>query len=150
VDDARSEGTVVGARRAGRPPATANGRRALRLLAVLALTEAVAGCGDFRDAAAITGKTIRYQVEYFGSAVDAQSHSALTITYSTNEGEQQQRNVSLPWTKSIGPAGRGFTASVKAQFNGFGTISCRIVADSEVIVTQTSSLDPYAEVACSA
>jgi len=117
---------------------------------VLALTEALAGCGDFRDSTAITGKTIRYQVEYFGSSVDTMSHSALTITYSTDEGEQQQKNVSLPWTKSIGPAGRGFTASVKAQFNGFGTISCRIVADSEVIVTQTSSLDPYAAVECSA
>ncbi|WP_313674239.1 hypothetical protein, partial [Mycolicibacterium sp.] len=62
---------------------------------MLALTEAVAGCGDFRDAAAITGKTIRYQVEYFGSAVDTLSHRALSITYSTNEGEQQQKNVSL-------------------------------------------------------
>jgi hypothetical protein len=109
----------------------------------------VAGCSHFGDDA-VTGKTIRYQVEYYGSSVDSLSHSALAITYSTSEGEQEQRNVSLPWTKSIGPATRGFTPSVKAQFNGLGTIICRIVADSDVIVTQTSREDPYAKVACSA
>lgn len=123
--------------------------RRICLPLLLAMATVVAGCNP-PGSAGLTGKTIRYQVEYYSSALDSQSHSALTIVSSTNEGEEQQRNVSLPWTKAIGPANRGLTASVKAQFDGFGTISCRIVADGEVVVTQTSAQQPYPTVECSA
>lgn len=120
-----------------------------RVVALTALAVLVAGCNPVRPDQGITGKTIRYQVEFFGSPVDRLSHTALNITYATSDGAETQKNVSLPWTKVIGPAGRGFTASVKAQFNGFGIIVCRIVADSKVVVKKASPQEPYAEVACS-
>lgn len=120
----------------------------LALMATLAAT--LASCGVFRGSDDITGKTIRYQVEYINSPQDALSKDALAISYSTNDGQQEQKNVRLPWTKVVGPAKPGFKASVRAQFNGFGTIICRIVADGAVIEEMVSNEDPYAVVECSA
>ena len=69
--------------------------------------------------------------------------------YSQHPGEEQKL-VPLPWNKVIATAKPGFKASVKAQFYGFGTISCRIVADGEVLQTQVSTAGPYSVVECSA
>ena len=80
---------------------------------------------------------------------DLASHGALIISYSTGDGQQEQKNVSLPWTKVVGTAKPGFTASVEAQFSGFGTITCRILADSKVIQSRTSAEEPYTAVQCS-
>lgn len=120
-----------------------------RILMVM-LTAAVTGCDAFRHDGDITGKSIRYEVEYFGSPEDALSRSALHITYTTNEGQQVQKDVGLPWTKAVGSAKPGFKATVKAQFSGFGTIACRIVANGKVIKHQASAEEPYAIVECSA
>jgi hypothetical protein len=120
-----------------------------RIVAVT-LAATIAGCDAVRQSGDITGKSIRYEVEYYGSPEDALSHSALTIRYTTNEGQQEQKDVGLPWTKAVGSAKPGFKASVTAQFSGFGTIACRIVANGKVVKQQTSAEDPYAVVECSA
>lgn len=124
-------------------------RRILGHLLAGTLVTTLAGCGVLRDDHAV-GKTIRYHVEYSGSAQDALSNSALVIDYMTTEGRQEQKNIVLPWTKEVKGAGRGFKPSVKAQFNGFGTIACRIVADGHFIVEQTSTEEPYPVVECAA
>lgn len=123
--------------------------RVVGQILVATLTATVTGCGALRGND-IAGKTIRYQVEYSGSPQDALSNRALVIDYTTTDGRQEQRSIVLPWTKVVGVAGRGFKPSVKAQFEGFGTIACRIVADSRVIAEQTSSEEPYPTVECAA
>jgi hypothetical protein len=121
---------------------------------VLAVTLAIsaASCGALRasdSGSDITGTVIRYQVEYTSSPQDLANHGALSISYSTGDGQLEQKNVSLPWTKVVGTAKPGFTASVEAQLSGFGTISCRILADSKVIQSRTSAEEPYPAVQCS-
>ena len=125
-------------------------RRAGRRVLALVLIASTAGCGSYRGDSDILGKTIRYQVEYYDAPEDAQANSALSIEYSSTEGRQQQSDVGLPWTKVVGTAESGFTASVKAQFDGYGTIACRIVADGKVIEQQWSPTEPYPTVECSA
>lgn len=114
----------------------------------ITLAAVVTGCDSFH-ASGITGKTIRYQVEYTNSPEAGLDQDALSITYSTNDGQQGQKAVTLPWTKSIGTAKPGFKASVKAQFDGYGTIACRIVADGKVIQNRVSAEEPYPVVECS-
>lgn len=118
------------------------------LLAALAVP--VAGCDALLSADIIAGKTIRYQVEYSGPSQDAGSDRALFVEYSTSDGPQRQTDVELPWTKVVGVAPRGFEASVKVQYDGFGDIACRIVADSTVIAEQTIIQQPYPVVECAA
>jgi hypothetical protein len=118
------------------------------LALAVALAASVASCDALRDGD-ITGQTIRYQVEYNPSAQDLVHHSALSISYSTSEGQREQKNVSLPWTRVVGTAQPGFKASVTAQFSGFGTIACRILADNKVIQSRTSAEEPYSIVECS-
>lgn len=106
----------------------------------------VGGCGVLHRTAGIAGiagKIIRYEVGFISSPEDLLSHRAVSINYSTNDGQQEQRNVGLPWTKSVGTAAPGFTAAVKGQCCGFGTIECRILADGKVIDQHTSTEDPY-------
>lgn len=98
----------------------------------------------------VSGKSIRYQVEYQASALDRLSHGALSITYTTNDGPQEQKDIQLPWTKDIGTAGPRLRPSVKAQFDGYGTIICRIFADNRLIVERTSPEDPYPVMECTA
>jgi hypothetical protein len=119
------------------------------LVLAVVLAASVASCGALRPNDDITGKKIRYQVEYTNSPEDLSAHGALRISYSTNDGQQEQKNASLPWTKVVGSAKPGFKATVKAQFGGFGTISCRILADDKVIQSRTSTEQPYPEVECS-
>ena len=119
------------------------------LVLAVTLAASVASCGALRPGEDITGKVIRYQVEYTNSPEDLSDHDALSISYSTNDGQQEQTKVSLPWTKVVGSAKPGFKASVKAQFSGFGTIACRIIADNKVIQSRMSAEAPYSEVECS-
>jgi hypothetical protein len=113
----------------------------------MAVGTAVGGCGRLGHSDAdIAGRTIRYQVEYDSTAVGHPSRRALNISYATNDGEQQQTDVALPWTKVVN-AGAGFTGMVKAQYAGSGLIACRIVADGKVIEQQVS-VGPYAVVEC--
>ena len=116
-------------------------------LAVLAWTSAACSALD-RSAGVAAGKTIRYQVGFLNSA-DSSANTALSITYSTPDGMQQQQDVGLPWTAVVAAAA-GFTPSVSVQFNGFGSIECRIVADNVVIEERTSQQEPYPKVECSA
>jgi len=118
------------------------------LVLAVALAASVASCDALRGGD-ITGKTIRYQVEYNPSAQDLVHHNALSISYSTSEGQREQKNVSLPWTRVVGTAQPGFKASVTAQFSGFGTIACRILANNKVIQSRTSAEEPYSTVECS-
>ena len=121
------------------------------LVHVLAATAALAaGCGDGGGSADIAGKSIRYQVEFYGSPQTGIAHRAVTISYSTSEGLQEQHNVGLPWTTTVGTAGRKFTPSVTAQFYGFGTIVCRILADDALVTTSASQEAPYPTVECKA
>lgn len=69
----------------------------------------------------VSGKSIRYQVEYQASALDRLSDGAVSITYTANDGPQEQKDIQLPWTKVIGTAGPRLRPSVKAQFDGYGT-----------------------------
>lgn len=114
---------------------------------MVSLTATVSACG--LGGGDITGKSIRYQVEYTGAPEDELSHTAVFIRYSTNDGEQEQKLVGLPWTKVVGAARPGFKPSVKAQFYGFGTIACRIVANRKVIVQEMSVEGPYSVAVCS-
>lgn len=98
----------------------------------------------------VAGKPIRYQVEYQASALDRLSQGALSITYTTNDGPQEQTDIVLPWMKVVGTLRSGMKPSVKAQFNGYGTIICRIFADNRLIVERTSPEDPYPVVECTA
>ena len=115
---------------------------------VVTLGATLAACGAGGSDADITGKTIRYQVEYSGSPLTGRAHQALVVSYSTKDGPAEQRNVGLPWTTVVGTASPGFTASVKAQFYGYGTIVCRIVADNKLIQEHTSTQEPYPTVEC--
>jgi hypothetical protein len=115
---------------------------------ILAVALLLAGCGH-GGGDDITGKSIRYEVEYYGSPQTGLANRAVIISYAApDEGVQEQRNVQLPWTKDVGGAPAGFTASVKARFYGFGTIVCRILADDELIVHETSMEEPYPQVEC--
>lgn len=99
----------------------------------------------------VVGKSIRYQVEYQESPLDRLSHTALSITYTTNDGPQEQKAVPLPWTIVIGTAGPRLRPSVTAQFDGYGSITCRVFADNKLIVERISpSTDPYPAVECTA
>lgn len=118
--------------------------------AVATLAAAVAGCGGVSGSHGIAGKSIRYQVEYVGSPQTGLAHRAVLISYATNDGIQEQRNVGLPWTTVVTPAGPKLTASVQAQFYGFGTIICRILADDKLIQQHTSPEEPYPKVECKA
>jgi hypothetical protein len=113
---------------------------------LVAAGNAVGGCGRFGHSADTAGTTIRYQVEYDSTAVGRPSQRALSISYATKDGEQQQMDVGLPWTKVV-RADAGFTAAVKAQYAGSGLIACRVVADGKVI-DQQISVGPYAVVEC--
>jgi hypothetical protein len=117
--------------------------------AVTIIGALLAGCGYGGGADGITGKSIRYQVEYSGSPQTGITHRAISIVYATNEGLLEQDNVGLPWTKVVGSASPGFNASVKAQFYGFGTIICRILADDKLIQNKSSGEEPYPSVECS-
>ena len=118
------------------------------LLAVAVLLSA-GGCSAMHRDAGIAEKIIRYEVGFISSPSDQLSHRALSISYSGNDGQQEQTNVGLPWTKSVGSARPGFTAKVRAQFDGTGFIECRIVADGKVIAERISTGDPYPVVECS-
>lgn len=98
----------------------------------------------------VAGKPIRYQVDYQASALDRLSRGALSITYTTNDGPREQSDIELPWMKVVGTLRSGMKPSVKAQFNGYGTIVCRIFADNRLIVELTSPEDPYPVVECTA
>jgi hypothetical protein len=111
---------------------------------------ALVACGNGAGGDGIAGKTIRYQVEYFGSPQTGQAHRAVTISYTSHEGRQEKHLIALPWTTVVGTAHSGFTPAVKAQFYGFGTIICRILADDELIQQEMSAEEPYPTVECQA
>jgi len=115
---------------------------------LLALAILPAGCGYVGGDNSIVGKSIRYQVEYSGSPHTGLANRAVIISYSTGEGTKEQHNVGLPWTVAVGTAPPGFSASVKAQFYGYGTVVCRILADDKLVVDATSTEEPYPTVEC--
>ena len=127
--------------------ATVKGNRVAVCVLLMVAGSAVGGCGRFGHSNADNaGRTIRYQVEYDSTAVGHPSRRALSISFATNDGEQQQTDVGLPWTKVVS-AGPGFTAMVRAQYAGSGLIACRVVADGKVIEQQIA-VGPYAVVEC--
>lgn len=117
---------------------------------VVAFGATLSACGSSGGGDGIAGKTIRYQVEYYGSPQTGTAHRAVTISYAANDGRQEQHDVGLPWDTAVGPASSKFTPSVKAQFYGFGTIICRILADDNVIQEKASTEEPYPTVECQA
>jgi hypothetical protein len=124
-----------------------NGNRIALCALLVAVGIAVGGCGRLGHSDSdIAATTIRYQVEYDSTATGRPSQRALSISYATNDGEQEQTDVGLPWTKVVN-AGAGFTGMVRAQYAGSGLIACRIVADGKVIEQQVS-VGPYAVVEC--
>jgi hypothetical protein len=133
-------------RRAWQDIAAVKGNRVAPCVLLVAVGSAVNGCGRPHGNADIAGTTIRYQVEYDSTAVGRPSQRALSISYATDDGEQEQTDVGLPWTKVVS-AGAGFTAVVRAQYAGSGLIACRVVADGKVI-DQQMSVGPYAVVEC--
>jgi Mycobacterium membrane protein len=91
---------------------------------------AVAGC-----------VTIRYEVT-------GDSGTANNVTYMINQGEQQETNVALPWSKEFTADGKFQAFVVNAQNAGAGSISCKITVAGQVINQQTSN-GQYAVVMCS-
>ncbi len=124
--------------------------KAVLTTVVVTSAAALAGCEIDVGGDGIAGKTIRYQIEYFGSPQTGQAYRAITISYASNEGRQEKHLVALPWTTVVGTAHSGFTPAVKAQFYGFGTIICRILADDELIQQEMSAEEPYPTVECQA
>lgn len=123
------------------------GNRVALCVLLVATGSAVGGCGRLGHSNAdIAGTTIRYQVEYDSTAVGRPSQRALSISYATNDGEQEQMDVGLPWTRLV-RAGAGFTAVVRARYAGSGLIACRVVADGKMI-DQQMSVGPYTVVEC--
>jgi hypothetical protein len=87
------------------------------------------------------GKTIRYEVT-------GGSGTAQNVTYMLNDGEEQDAQAALPWSKDF-TAKEGFEAFVvTAQNGGSGSISCKIIADGKVLTEKTSN-GQYAVVTCS-
>jgi hypothetical protein len=85
--------------------------------------------------------TVTYEVEGSGSSV--------AVTYSRSDfNTAQDTDVTLPWTKQITISGFLKTVSLIAT-NGHsdGTVTCRILADGNVIAQQTSS-GPFATASC--
>jgi len=78
------------------------------------------------------GKTIRYEVT-------GDSGTALNVTYMINQGEQQDTNVALPWSKEFTADDKFQAFVVNAQNAGAGSISCTITVDGRVINQQTSN-----------
>ena len=108
------------------------------LIALPALFGACAFPGQLNQNA---GKTIRYEVT-------GDSGVAQNVTYQVTGGQQQDTQVSLPWSKEF-TAGTGFQAFVvTAQNAGSGSISCDIAVDGKIISQQTSN-GQYAVVTCS-
>jgi Mycobacterium membrane protein len=70
------------------------------------------------------GKVIRYEV--IGNSGMAES-----VTHVTNNGQQQETNVTLPWFSEF-TADQGLpTLMVRAQSDGPGSITCRILVDGK-------------------
>lgn len=125
-------------------------QRSRGLVALLLIVAVTACSGAYSVNHNVAGKTIRYQVEYVSSPLSQLSNTAVSISYSTNDGRQEQRMVALPWTKVVGPAEAGLKPTVQAQFYGFGTISCRILADDKLVMEKVSQEGPYSVAECAA
>jgi Mycobacterium membrane protein len=102
---------------------------------------AVAGCVTTQVGNQGAGKTIRYEVT-------GDSGTANNVTYMINQGEQQETNVALPWSKEFTADGKFQAFVVNAQNAGAGSISCKITVAGQVINQQTSN-GQYAVVMCS-
>ena len=104
----------------------------------------VGGCAPLNQNSVLNqnaGKTVRYEVS-------SNSGAANNVTYMINNGEQQDTNVTLPWSKEF-TAGQGIQPLVlNAQNAGAGSISCRILVDGSVVSEHTSN-GQYAVVMCS-
>jgi uncharacterized protein YceK len=90
----------------------------------------VGGCSSVLEQNA--GKTARYEVS-------GDSGMANNVTYEINNGQQQNNQVALPWSKEF-TVGTGFQPLVlNAQNAGGGSISCRILVDGSVVSEHTST-----------
>lgn len=87
------------------------------------------------------GKTIRYEL-----TGDAQSVEH--VYYETNNGPQQAANVTLPWSDEFAADQSLRTVMLRAQNNGPGSITCRIVVDGSGR-GQATSTGGHANITCS-
>jgi hypothetical protein len=116
-------------------------RAAFAIAVIVGGCLAVAGCVTTQVGNQGAGKTIRYEVT-------GDSGTANNVTYMINHGEQQETNVTLPWSKEFTADGKFQAFVVNAQNAAAGSISCKITVDGQVINQQTSN-GQYAVVMCS-
>lgn len=106
--------------------------------AVAAFTVAVGVCAGGAANATPQPQKIRY-------VVSGSSPVAEYISFQTDTGQQQQANVTLPWTTQ-------FTAFSTQVFvlsaEGPGSITCAILVDGDVVTNMTATGQP-ARTACS-
>jgi hypothetical protein len=114
------------------------------------LVVVLSGCGRSDDDVDIAGQSIRYEVSYSAYPPSHLVGRAIGLSYSNDDGQQDRREVALPWNAVVDTAPAGFVASVKAQFYGYGTITCRILAGDKVIRMNTSPEGTYPTVECQA
>lgn len=117
---------------------------------VVLLGAALAGCARAGDDVDIAGQSIRYEISYSVYPPSRLTRRATTLSYTTNDGLQERRDVPLPWNAVVDTARAGFVPSVKAQFHGYGSITCRILSGDRVIQMLTSPEDTYPTVECKA
>jgi hypothetical protein len=117
---------------------------------VVILGAALAGCGKPGDDVDIAGQSIRYEISYSAYPPSGLLRRAISLSYSTNDGQQDQRDVPLPWNTVVDTARAGFVPSITAQFSGYGSITCRILAGDKVIQLNTSPEGTYPAVECEA
>ena len=106
------------------------------------------GCGNTGDAVAIAGQSIRYEISYSAYPQSRLVRRAISLSYATNDGQQDQRDVPLPWNAMVDTPRAGVVPSVQAQFYGYGTITCRILAGDRLIQLSTSPEGTYPTVEC--
>jgi len=115
-------------------------RALLGVSTIILLAESLSGCMATGMPNMQAGRKVTYEV--VGSSAYANN-----VTWSTQQGQQQDTEASLPWSR-IFTTGSGFQSFVVlAQNSGSGYISCKITVDGKVIASQTST-GQYATVTC--
>lgn len=90
------------------------------------------------DEARRTAPPASYVVEGSGSAF---------VTYTLGGSNIQQETVSLPWRRDLST--KPSFASISAQLEGSGTITCKIINFGDIVVSQATSSGDYVIASCS-
>jgi|MudIll2142460700_1097286.scaffolds.fasta_scaffold02384_6 hypothetical protein len=111
----------------------------LSLVLAVPVVASVIACGGSGTSGPASDHRIKFEV--------TGPPSSNSITYSVGVDQAQENGAKLPWTKELSSSRWPLIASVVAQSDGTGVISCRITVDGKV-VKENSSSGQYAVVTC--